>query len=129
MNGKVLRIEGLYNTLAPFYVMSGNQESVSDGDFISLDCYHSKVYSNDNTVNLKLKNGYQNGQLKKITLVHKGDADANVEIECLSLPRGLSKITFENIGDMIVLMFNGGSWIVLETINYSDPSLSSPIVS
>jgi len=129
MDIKVRRVDGLYNTLAPFFIMSGNQESISKGDHISVECYHTKVYTVTTPVKFILNDGYQAGQLKKITLVHKGNTDANVTIDCISLPRELSKIEMVNVGDTVTLMFTGGIWIILETINIMNVSLRSPIVS
>lgn len=123
------RIEGMYNTLAPFYVMSGNQESISEGEFISLECFHTKIYTTDNPIELKMPNGHQSGLLKKITFVHKGNENANAIVYCVSLPGESSKIEFTNVGDSVTLMYTGGIWIILETINYPNPSLYSPIVT
>lgn len=129
MNRRITRLEGLYNTLAPFYVMSGNQESISKGEYISLECFHTKIYTTDSQVEFHMQNGNQSGQLKKITFVHKGNEHANAILFCLSLPGDSSKIEFTNVGDSATLMYTGGIWIVLETLNYPNPSLFSPVVT
>ena len=129
MNRRIHRIEGLYNTLVPFHVMSGNQESISQGEYISLECFHTKLYSTDSQVEFNLSNGVQAGQLKKLTFVHKGSENANIVVFCMSLPGDSSKIEFTNVGDSATLMYTGGIWIILETLNYSNPSLFSPIVT
>jgi hypothetical protein len=123
------RITGLYDTIAPFYNMSGNQESISNSDMISLECYHSKIYTTTSPVELSIGPGHQSGQLKKMTFVHKGSEQGNVTINCLSLPGILSKIELVNVGDSVLLLYTGGIWIVLETLNYNDVTLRSPIVS
>jgi hypothetical protein len=123
------RVAGMYDTLAPFYNMSGNQESISSGDYISLQCFHSKIYSTTSIVELNIGTGFQSGQMKKLTFVHKGSEEGNVLINCTSLPGILSKIEMINVGDSITLLYTGGSWVVLETLNYNDVTLESPIVS
>lgn len=119
----------MYDTLAPFYNMSGNQESISSGDYISLKCFHSKIYSTTSLVELNIDSGFQAGQMKKLTFVHKGSEEGNVVITCTSLPGILSKIEMINVGDSATLLFTGGSWLVLETLNYNNVTLQSPIVS
>ncbi len=126
---KYSRIQGEYDTLVPFYNMNGNQESISNDECISTDCYHTKVYSTSELVSLILPVASQSGTLKKITFVHKGSEIGNVIITCVSLPRELSTIEMTNVGDSILLLYTGGIWIVLETLNYNDVSLRSPIVS
>ncbi len=129
MNGRYKRITGLYDTIVPFYQMNGNQESISNGDYISIECFHTKVYSSTEPVELNMSNPAQSGVLKKITFIHKGCENGNIKINCLSLPKELSKIEMTNVGDSVLLLFTGGIWIVLETLNYNDVSLRSPIIS
>jgi hypothetical protein len=108
--------------------MSGNQESISGGGRVSLDCYHSKLYTTDSAVVLHLDNGLQDGQLKKFTFVFKGTSEGNVTVQCPSLMGINSEIVFSNVGDNCVLLWTGGTWCVLETGNTVDPTQQSPVV-
>ncbi len=126
--GDYSRIPGRYNTLASFHMMSGNQESLGGSGAISLKCYNSKLFSTVSPVILTLEKGLQDGQLKKMQLVHKGNEDAYVTVSCPSLSGGSTKIVFSNIGDYVLLGWTGGAWCVLETGNSTDPSLQSPVV-
>lgn len=122
------RIAGRYNSLAPFFIMSGNQQIVTGSNDVDVSCFHTKMYTTDEPITLKLNNGYQDGQLKKMTFVFKGSETANVVLECPALTDTYSQVTFNEVGDQLLLMWTGGSWCVLETLNITDPSLNSPVV-
>lgn len=122
------RVGGRYNSLAPFFIASGDQESISTGNYISLNCFNSKLYTTDASVSLSLSNGVQDGQLKKFTLVFKGNDETCVTIHCPSLQGVSSQVTFSNVGDQLLMMWNGGAWCVLETLNIMDPSFQTPVV-
>lgn len=123
-------VPGRYNTLAPFIVMSGNQESLSGSGTISLDCYHTKLFSTDSPVTVSLESGLQDGQLKKLQYVHKGKEMNSLTVECPAIlgDNGESKIWFSNVGDYVLLAWTGQCWCVLESGNTTDPRLDSPKV-
>ena len=123
------RIAGRYNTLGPF-VPTGenNQESISGDVSISVSCYHSKLFTRNKPVTLRLENGIQDGQLKKLSFVFKGAEDATVTVECPALSSTNSEIIFSEVGDQALLVWTGGSWSVLETFNCTNPTLQSPWV-
>ncbi len=121
------RIQGRFNTLAPFYIMSGTQESITGNGALSLGCFHSKLYTTDEPITLSLNNGYQDGQLKKLTFVHKGNDKSNVVVEIPALTDNYSQIIFSSPGDTATLQWTGGYWTVIETLNTTDPSLC-PVV-
>ena len=123
-----VRVPGRYNTLAPFLVMSGNQESITGSGNISVECFCSKLYTTDSHVYLKLNNGLQDGQLKKLKLVHKGKEGTHVTIDCPALLGASHKMLFTNVGDSVLLAWTGGSWCVMETGNTSDPTLMTPVI-
>ncbi|RKO94850.1 hypothetical protein BDK51DRAFT_34356 [Blyttiomyces helicus] len=87
-----------------------------------------KMYTTDVPINLQLNNGLQDGQLKKLTFVLKGTEESYITVECPGLPDSLTQILFTNIADYAILMWSGGSWIILETLNSRDTRLQSPLV-
>ena len=124
------RIIGSHGTMGAFYPANSLQESIGeDGADISVTCYHTKVYAIDNPVVLRLADGQQTGQLKKITLVHKGTDASNVTVSCPTLTGNFFEILFSNVGDQLELIWNGYSWSVLTTLNFMDPFLQTPWVS
>lgn len=126
--GDYSRITGRFNTLAPFFMMSANQESLGGSGDISVTCYNTKLFTTASYTTVTLKQGLQDGQLKKIALVHKGNEDANAVVSCPSLIGPSNEILFTNVGDYVLLGWTGGSWCVLETSNSTDPTLQTPVV-
>jgi|SRR6478609_4263092 len=123
------RISGRYNTLGPFIPMSEkNQESVTGNGRIAVDCFHSKLYTRNKPITLQLGNGIQDGQLKKLTFVYKGSENATVTVECPALSSTNSQLVFSEVGDQAQLLWTGGNWSVLETLNITNPTLQSPWV-
>jgi hypothetical protein len=102
---------------------SGLQEVISDYPFISLECFHTKIFTIDKTFETNLNNGKYLDQLKKIHFVH-GHFPVVVYGE---FPKPYNKLEFKNIGDSVLLSWNGTFWIPLETINILLPSSNSPI--
>lgn len=124
------RINGTNGTIGVFQFATGNQESIGeDGANINTVCYHTKVYSIDKPINLNLGAGVQDGQLKRITMVHKGTEGADVTVTCPTLFGNTTKVLFSNVGDQLELVWSGYSWSVLSTMNFMDPSSQTPWVS
>ena len=121
------RVAGRHNSLAPFYIMSNVQQVVTGDNNIEIGCYKTRLYSTDETVTMHLGNGFQDGQMKRLKLQFKGNENANVIVECPSLPDMHSRIVFTQVGDYAVLQWTGGSWIVIDTDNEYDPN-SQPTV-
>lgn len=123
------RVAGRYNTLATFVPMSNkNQESITGNARVDINCYNSKIYTRNAPIILRLGNGVQDGQLKKLTFVYKGSEKATATLECPALSGTYSEIVFSEVGDQILLLWTGGNWSVLETLNITNPSLQSPWV-
>lgn len=122
------RVAGKYGTLAPFFNTRGYQQSITGGGDISLDCYHTKIYTTSDPVTFRLASGLQDGFLKKITFCFKGSDQATAVVECPGLTEYYSRIVFTEPGDQLLLIWDGGAWRILETLNITDPSLNSPTV-
>lgn len=122
------RVAGRYNSLAPFLIMSGKQQVFTGNNDIDLNCYHTRMYTTDNSITGRLSNGIQDGQLKKLTFAFKGSESANIVIECPALTDTYSQISFTQVGDFAFLMWTGGSWTVIETGNMTDPGSNTPVV-
>ena len=123
------RVEGRSNTIGIFYPMLGAQQSIgADGGIIDLNTYHTKIYTTDKPITLKMANGLQHGQIKKITLVLKGTESSIATVNCPGMTDYLSKIVFYEKGDQCTLLWTGGTWVSIETLNTEDVSLQSPVV-
>lgn len=120
------RVAGRYNTLVPFVVVSGNQESIGGSGNIALDCYHTKLFCTNSSASFRLNDGLQDGQVKKLQFVHKGRESLSATVGCKSILGGSTTIVFNNIGDYVLLIWTGTDWCVLETGNSTDPTLGSP---
>jgi hypothetical protein len=121
-------VQGMYGSMASFFIASGKQQIISETDIISVECHHTKVYSKLDPIILQLFNGHQPGQLKKISFIYKGSVDADITILCPCLNENLTRMIMKNAGDYILLMYNGSQWVVLETLNFIEPCMSSPII-
>jgi hypothetical protein len=121
------RIAGRYNTLGTFIpITEKNQESITGNARINNAIYHSKLFTRNTPVVMQLGNGIQSGQLKKLTFTFKGAEDAHIIVECPALIGINSQIMFREVGDQVLLVWTGGSWSVLETLNITNPTLQSP---
>lgn len=124
------RITGRYSTLGTFIPAppESNQESITGAQRVDVNLYHTKLYTRNKPVTVQLGNGIQDGQLKKLTFVFKGSESGNITVECPALASTNTEIIFSNVGDQCTLMWTGGYWSVLETLNVTNPSLQSPWV-
>lgn len=123
------RLPGRNSTIAPFFNLSGNQQSITGQNaVISVVSYHTKVYSIDQPLTMQLPPGLQDGQLKCITFVHKGAANADITVDCPNLAESFTQVKFTKPGDQIILMWNGNNWIVNYTMNLTDVSSNTPQV-
>ena len=122
-------LPGSAGTLAPFYPTNGMQESLCDDEaYISVSCYHSKLYTTTDSVTMHLNRGSQNGQLKKITFLYKGDnKEATITVTSNWLGSN-SRVVFYNEGDQAVFLWTGGVWVVLETMNVVNLQSQTPSV-
>ena len=130
MSIRAYRVQGRNNMLGAFYTSTGQQESITgDQSYLSVELYHSKIYTIDSSITLKLSNGIQDGQLKCVTFVHQGVLDANITLDVPGLLGTDTQVDFINLGDTLLLMWDGKAWTVLYTLNTIDPSYQTPIVT
>ena len=122
------KISGKYNSLGVFIIPSGNQESLSGTGNLSLDCYHTKLYTIDTDGDFGLNPGLQTGQIKKITYIFKGTEGSKAVVNIPDLMGTQTHIEFTEVGDQIELMWDGVNWVVLSTLNITNPSNQSPLV-
>ncbi len=129
-----VKVLGRHNTLAGFVPTLGKQESVTGGSEthdvtqISTALFHSKLVTLDDIVRFILDKGVQCGQLKKLTLTHKGTENAIAHVQCPALTGGHSTIVFSEVGDQVLLLWDGKYWCILESLNLLDPASSTPEV-
>jgi len=116
--------------MAGFMSRVGLQQSLTGDDgTINLNVYHTKIYSTNKKLTLKMGTGRQEGQTKLITFTFKGNENATIEVNCPSLIAEYSRIVFENVGDQAQLTWIGSAWVPLVTLNVSNPSLNTPVIS
>ena len=122
-------VPGSAGTLASFYPTNGMQESLcDDGSYISVSCYHTKLYTTTESITVHLEKGLQVGQLKKITFCYKGDnktATINLTSNWLGT---VSHVMFYNEGDQLSLIWTGGVWSVLESLNIVNLQSQTPVI-
>ena len=114
--------------VATYVTGTGLQEVLTGDQLISSSCHHTKVYSTERTCNMTLGRGVQKGQLKKITFIHKGLDGAVVNINCTNMKHGNTRIVMSKKGDQIELVWLGGVWAVLSTLNYENMTSNTPVV-
>lgn len=122
------KVVGKSGSLAPFIIPSGNQESLSGSGILALDCLHTKLYTVDSDGDFSLSRGLQTGQLKRITFVYKGLDGSKAVCNIPDFGGTDTEIVFHNEGDTAELMWDGGLWKVLYTLNVTDPRQQTPIV-
>lgn len=124
-------VSGLNKTLYPFYSSNNVQESITKYDNISTTCTHTRFYTDNQSSTQMLLSPGQTGQIKRLTYSKKGiNKDAMVIVRLNALSEGSSpSIIFYNIGDTVLLFWDGGSWKILETLNTVDTSLQTPVIN
>lgn len=117
-----------YGTMGTYVHTLGLQETLTGKQSIGVTSYHTKVYTTETPCEMSLGRGLQKGQLKKISFVHKGLDGADVTITCSDLKHGNTRIVLSKKGDQIELVWAGGVWAVLSTLNYDDFMSPTPVV-
>lgn len=124
------RVLGNGNTTGNFISKAGLQQSLTgDNGVINTNVYHTKVYTTSKSIVLNMGIGRQDGQTKLITFTFKGNENTNVEVNCPALTGEYSRIVFENVGDQVQLIWTSNTWFPLVTLNITNPSLNTPVIS
>jgi hypothetical protein len=92
------------------------QQALSGAGAVNITTYYTAV-TNTGSDALTLADGAQIGQLKKIKMIVDPGTDS---ILTPSNFAGGSTITFADVGDYVVLMWNGTNWVAIELGNDAD---------
>lgn len=115
-------IAGPSSTFGTFIPITA-QQSLSGAGAVNVTAYYTAVTSTGSNA-LTLADGVIKGQLKKIQMiVDAGDATLTP-----SNLVGGSTIIFADIGDYVILYFNGTAWVPLELGNVADGA-TAPVLA
>jgi hypothetical protein len=119
------RILGAGNMIGGFFSRRGLQQSLTgNGGVVDVGVYHTKLFTDSDQI-FEMPAGYQDGQLKLITLVRRGGL---AEVRCPDLMGDDGRITFSHAGDQIELMWANSSWCVVKSWNMLNLELETPVV-
>lgn len=107
-------IAGPSSTFGTFIPIA-TQQSLSGAGAINVTSYYT-AWTTTGTDAATLADGVVKGQLKKIQLVVDG-GDGTLTPTNLS---GATTITFADVGDYVILYFNGTAWVMIERGNVAD---------
>lgn len=105
-------------------ILSAVQQALSGAGAINVTSYLT-VWTTTGVNAGTLANGTFVGQKKKIQLVVDG-GDGTLTPVSLS---GGTTITFSNVGDFVVLRWNGTAWAVIERANATNGTAATPVVA
>lgn len=106
------------------FVPSGAQQSLSGAgaiDVVSFSTMWTTTGANAGTI----ANGTRIGQLKEIMLTVDG-GDGTLTPATAS---GFTTIVFSNIGDMVLLRWTAGGWIILKRGNVATAAITTPVAA
>lgn len=112
--------EALGNSL---YIPAATAQSLSGAGAINVTSYLTKWTTTGVNAGT-LANGVRVGQLKKIQLIVDG-GDGTLTPVSLS---GGTTITFADAGDLVLLLWDGTAWVVLEASNDADGA-TAPVIA
>lgn len=100
-------------------------QSLSGSGAVNVTAYLTKVTTAGSAAALTLANGTRPGQLKKIQFIVDSGHDGTLTPTSLS---GGTTITFADVGDYAVLLWNGAAWVAIELGNDADGT-SAPVLA
>lgn len=107
VDGVLLKDGGVSaNSMFAGFYPTAAQNTRADAGAVSVASYFT-VVTTTGAAAITLAAGTQIGQMKKITMTVDG-GDATLTLT------GYTSIVFDNVGDYIILMWNGSAWFVLE---------------
>jgi len=107
-------IAGPSSTFGTFIPIS-TQQNLSGAGAVNVTSYYTAWTTTGSNAGT-LADGVVKGQLKKIQMVTDG-GDGTLTPTNLS---GGTTITFADVGDYVLLYFNGTAWVLLESGNHAD---------
>lgn len=113
---------GPSSTFVPFIPIAGFQ-SLSGAGAISVATYFTAVTSTGVNA-LTMSDGVVKGQLKEIQMIIDG-GDATITPANLS---GATTITLADVGDNVLLVWDGTDWVVIRSTNNSD-GVTAPAIA
>jgi hypothetical protein len=119
-----VRIVGQGSTVMPIIPHGAHTTSVAAAGAIPITNYYSTLDSNAGATTQTLADGAQVGQLKKIQMIVDGGDDV-VTPSNLS---GGTTITFADVGDYAILVWDGTNWVAIELGNAAD-GVSAPVLA
>lgn len=105
------------NSIVPFIISAGQQTLAAGGGAVTLTEYYTAGASDVGGDAWTLADASYKGQLKKIQLITDGGGDATLTPTSLN---GGTTITFADVGDFAILMWDGSGWDILELGNAAD---------
>lgn len=110
-------ITGAGSTTVPLVPIAEQQTLAAGGGAVTITEYYTAGATDAGGDAWTLADGAQKGQLKKIQLVTDGGGDATLTPTNLN---GGTTITFADVGDYAILMWDGSGWTALELGNDAD---------
>lgn len=118
------KITAAGSTFVPFTPMGVHTTSVAAAGAVPITNFYSTLDSNAGATTATLANGAVIGQLKKIKMIVDGG-------DCVLTPANLANgttITFADVGDTALLIWNGTDWVVIELSNDADGA-TAPVLA
>lgn len=115
---------GAGSTFIPFVPMGPHTTSVAPAGAIPITNYYSTLDSTAGATTATLANGAVIGQVKKIQMIAD---NGDVVVTPANLAGGTT-ITFADVGDFAILIFDGTDWVAIELGNNAD-GVTAPVLA
>jgi hypothetical protein len=112
LSGSAVAADG--STFLPFIPIAASEKATNSTD-ATMATYYTEVVVTTGTTTVNVPNGNVKGQLKKLRLITNAGTQANV---VLTNPGGT--VAFVDVGDFVLVQWDGSNWILLELGNDAD---------
>ena len=116
-------IEGPSSIKATFMPTGADAAVVTPGAAIPITNYASWLDSNAGATTQTLADGVVIGHLKKIIMTVAGNNDV---VTPVSLKGASTTLTFDLAGEYVLLMWDGGDWVIIESGNMASGTNAGP---
>lgn len=116
---------GAGSTYVPFIPLGANAAAVAPTAAIPITNFMSWLDSSGGATTQTLANGAIIGQLKKIQMAVAGNNDV---VTPVSLSGGTT-LTFNAVGEYVILVWNGTAWVIIESGNMADGDNDGPTLA